>query len=566
MPEGQPIPEAVLEVIEPGGSRQLVRVLQSPFLIGRSADVGNHLQLADTRISRHCAALVYADGVFWLKDRGQRHGVFVNGEKIDSRPLREADTITFGVTDSFQLIFHAGAPDELLPQLLSRMEQAAALAPEARDLRHLSLLLEATNLLQSHLPLEEVLGAMLDRAIALTDADRGLLLEANPEGELRPLLARQHGGRSLPPQNVAPSQTVVTRALERRSSVIEDDVALAEADLREARSIVAQQLRSVIAIPLLSLSQLRASDATYLAASSQVLGLLYLDSRRPAAFTRLERQILDTLALEAASMLDNARLVKKERERLRMEQELATARLIQQALLPKSFQQFSHFQVSGTNQSCLAVGGDYFDLMELNADQTAFVIADVCGKGLGAALVTAMLQGTFSAMTLGQEPARICAHVNRFMCARSEVKRYATLFFGILHTSGRLEFINAGHLPPLLVRADRVESVFPARCIPLGLFPDTEFKAGSSTLEPGDTLVLYTDGVNEAMNPQGKQFGTDRLREVAAQHASARIEELQAGILTAVEKFTQGAPQADDLTLLILRYHGTASPRQNGTD
>ncbi len=565
MADAPSIPEAVLEVVEPDGSRQSVRIAHSPFLIGRGAEVGNHLQLTDTRISRQCAAVVYAEGAFRVEDRGQRNGIFVNGERISARNLREGDTISFGIPDSYQLVFHPGPQQESLPQLLTRMDEASALGPEARDLRHLSLLLEATTLLQSHLPLEVVLAAMLDRTITITDADRGLLLETDSAGELRPLLARQRGARNLPPNSFAPSQTVVSRALARRQSLIEEDVGLAEADVREARSIVVQQLRSVVAIPLRSLSQLRASDATFMGGPGQVLGVLYLDSRRPAAFTRLERQILDTLALEAASVLDNARLVQKERERQRLEQELATARHIQQALLPKSFPPFPHFQVTGINQPCLEVGGDYLDVMELTAGRSAFVIADICGKGLGAALVTAMLQGTFSAMTLGQEPARVCAHVNRFICARSQMQRYATLFFGILDTLGRLEFINAGHLPPFLVHAGRVESVFPAESIPVGLFPDTQFQAATATLEPGDTLVLYTDGVNEAANPQSELFGFDRLREAVAKHAGASIEALQAGILRAVQQFTRGAPQGDDITLLILRYHGANNTPQTAT-
>lgn len=556
VPGAQPIPEARLELVDSSGDCRQVRVTQSPFLIGRGAEAGNHLQLADKRISRSCAALVYANGVFRLEDRGQRQGVFVNNEKIEVRPLRHGDVITFGVADSIQLVFHAGQPQESLPQILSRLGEASALEAGARDLRQLSLLLEATALLQSQLPLEEVLGAMVDRALAITEADRGLLLEADAQGRLRPLFARQRAGRPFPAASVKPSQTAIAQALDRRRSVVAEDVAQAPTALRDAQSIVAQQLRSVIAIPLISLTHLRGTEATYVSTPGELLGVLYLDSRRPAAFSRLERQILDALALEAASVLDNTRLMQKERERQRMEQELSIARDIQQALLPKSFKHLSHVQVTGTNRPCFAVGGDYFDLMELSPERTAFIIADVSGKGLGAALVIAMLQGTFSAMTLGQEPARVFAHVNRFICAHSEVGRYATLFFGMLDAAGHLEFINTGHPSPLLVRAGRVEPVFPAASLPLGLFPKAEFKISSSTFEPGDTLVLFTDGITEAVNPREEQFGNERLEQVVARHASAPLEKLQAAILEAVEEFTQGAPQADDITVLIVRYPG----------
>ncbi|HKZ52371.1 MAG TPA: SpoIIE family protein phosphatase [Candidatus Acidoferrales bacterium] len=554
MAEEQSIPEATLEIAEPDGGRRQVQITESPFLIGRGAEGGNHLHLADKRISRRAAAVVYEEDGFRLEDRGQRNGVFVNGKKVESSPLQEGDAITLGTADSFQLIFHSGPVRDTLPKILSRLEEAAALDPGARALRPLGLLLEATALLQSHLPLEELMGAMVDRALAITDADRGLLLEVDPQGGWRPLTARLRGGRRAPPNSVVPSQTALNQASQKRRSVVEEDVAQAPDSLRIATSVVEQQLRSVIALPLQSLAAVRASDQTALSTPGTLLGVLYLDSRRPAAFSRLERQILDALAREAASVLDNARLLQKEQEQRRMEQELAIARNIQQVLLPRDFTQFSQVQITGVNRSCLEVGGDYFDVMEVGPHGTAFLIADVCGKGLGAALLTTMLQGTFSAIALWQELARICTHINGFICTHSEMERYATLFVGVLDPSGRLEYINAGHPSPLLVQAGKVEAPFPAGCLPLGLVPEAEFNTSSVTLAPGDTLVLYTDGITEATNPEEAMFGADRLREVVAQNANAPVKELQASILAEVDDFSRDAYQADDITLLIVRY------------
>src|SRR5208282_3471159 len=203
-----------------------------------------------------------------------------------------------------------------------------------------------------------------------------------------------------------------------------------------------------------------------------VIGVLYLDSRRPAAFSQLDRQILDALAADAASIIDNARLVERERERQRLEQEINIARDIQQALLPKNFKDYPHLAVSGVNFPCLSVGGDYFDVFPLDDKRTAFLLADVSGKGLGAALVTTMLQGALSGMTLGTDPARTFNHVNRFLCDHVEVGRYATMFFGILDESGRLEFINAGHPSPILMRQGRAEEAFTEGSFPVGLVPE----------------------------------------------------------------------------------------------
>ena len=292
--------------------------------------------------------------------------------------------------------------------------------------------------------------------------------------------------------------------------------------------------------------------------SSDLLGILYLDSRHPAAFSGLERQILDALALEAASVLDNTRLLKKDRERQRLEREVAIAREIQQALLPRDFGRQPYVKLTGFNQPCLEVGGDYFDLIDLDDGRTAFLIADVAGKGLGAALVTALLQGTFSALTLGQEPARVLDHINRFLCSHSDVGRPATLFFGILDADGKLEYVNAGHPLPLLVRGDKVQSVFPAGSCPVGMFEMERFKTSVSQLEPGDTLVLFTDGISEAANTQRDRFGSERLESLVAKNTRAGLEDIQTAIMSAVEEFTGGEPQADDITLLMVRYLGTS--------
>jgi len=280
----------------------------------------------------------------------------------------------------------------------------------------------------------------------------------------------------------------------------------------------------------------------------------------------LDRQILDALAADAASILDNARLVERERERQRMEQEINIARDIQQALLPKDFREFPHLKVNGFNLPCLSVGGDYFDVFPLGDNRTAFLIADVSGKGLGAALLTTMLQGALSGMTLGTDPARLFNHVNKFLCSHSEVGRYATMFFGILDDKGHLEFINAGHPSPFLIRSGEAIEAFTEGSYPVGLVPEAEYTAVCLKLEPGDTLVLFSDGVTEAMDPDDQLFGVPRLKKVLTGQPECPLEDLQKCVLESVENFTRGARQADDLTLLIVRYRATATKELTDTD
>jgi phosphoserine phosphatase RsbU/P len=564
-----PLSEAVLEVVSPDGARRYVRITQAPFHIGRGAETGNHLQLSDRRISRNCAAIVMEANRFYLEDRGQRRGLYVNGEKIESRALEDGDSITFGLEDSYEIVFRSShsTGEESIPHLLTRIEHITSSEPASGGgLRKLNLLLEATTLLHSQLPLDSVLGTMLDHAVAVTDADRGLLLEADATGTLKVRLARRSGGLRLPPESLTPSQTAIQLALKKQSSVITEDLAQAEMDLQAAQSIVAQRLRAVVVIPLYAMSRANTDQSMINIKRGEFLGVLYLDSRRPAAFSKLDRQILDALAADAASILDNARLVERERERQRMEEQINIARGIQQALLPRGFREYPHLAISGINTPCLAVGGDYYDVFPLSDNRTAFLLADVSGKGLGAALLTTMLQGALSGMTLGTDPARVFNHINRFLCDHAEVGRYATMFFGILDGQGHLEFINAGHPSPFLIRRGVAEEAFTEGSYPVGLVPEAEYTATCLQLEPGDTVVLFSDGITEAMDPEEQLYGVARLREVLCGHTDTALDEIQRSVLESVENFARGAHQADDVTLLLVRFRAAVDRAHTDTD
>src|SRR5499427_6154150 len=231
MPDTVPnLVETVLEVVSPDGARRYVRVTQIPFCIGRGAETGNHLQLTDRRISRNCAAIVSEANQFYIEDRGQRRGLFVNGEKIESRELHAGDVISFGLEDSYEIVFRSSetSGDESIPMFLTRIEHMTSADQSSGGLNKLNLLLEATTLLHSQLPLDSVLGKMLDHAISVTNADRGLLLESDATGKLGVRLARKNGGMRLPPESLSPSQTAIQMALKQQAAVITEDLAQAE--------------------------------------------------------------------------------------------------------------------------------------------------------------------------------------------------------------------------------------------------------------------------------------------------------------------------------------------------
>src|SRR5882672_1494859 len=549
--------EAVLEVVSPENTRRSVPLTESSFSIGRG-DVGNHLAIPDRRISRNCAAIFFEGGQHILEDRGNQLGVFINGDRITKRNLHEGDVVTFGVENSYQLVFHASAPEITVENLLTRMGRISTVETSPIGLGKLNLLLEATMLLHSQLPLDAVLEAMLDRAVTITNAERGLLLEATPEGSLLHRLARRAGGIGLATEGFSPTQTALRMAIDSQTGVITGDLQQADLMLQGAQSIVAQRLRSVVAIPLYAMPRASNTESIVHIQRGHFLGILYLDSKRPAAFSKLDRQILDALAVEAASILDNARLVERERQRQRLEQELTIARDIQQALIPHGFRDFPYFAVTGIHTPCHAVGGDYFDVFPLSDGRTVILVADVSGKGIGAALLTTMLQGALSGMTNTTDPVQVFNHLNRFLCAHSDVGRYATMFFSILEEDGRLTFINAGHPSPLILREGVVTELVSEGSFPVGLIPEANYRAETEHLRPGDTLILFTDGVTEAMDPDDELFGVTRLRKVLSGQHDVPLKELQNKVLESVETFTRGANQSDDITVLLVRYRAAA--------
>ncbi len=565
MNEDSAQPQTTIEVVAPDNSREFVTITQSPFHMGRGSDGDNLVQFSDSRISRRCATIAANGSGYRVEDRGNRYGVYVNGAKVQQQALREGDVISFGVDGSYEVIFHstaggAAAQKSEVENLLTRigtLSELTAKTASSTGLNKLNLLLEATSLLHSQLPLESVLSTMLDHAISVTHADRGLLMEPDAGGALHVHLARGNNGETLPPESLSPSQTAIRQAIDHGSSVITEDLNLAGLDLKSAESIVVQGLRAVIAIPLYTTSRATTDTGAPLD-RGQLLGVIYLDSRRIAAFSALDRQILDALTVQAASILDNARLVERERERQRLQQELSIARTIQQALLPHGLRDYPHLAVAGVHHPCTEVGGDYFDVVPISDDRTVVLIADVSGKGLGAALVTTMLQGALSGLSTGADPVKVMSHVNLLLCRHAEVGRYVTMFIGVFSRDGTLEYIKAGHPSPLLLRGGTVSELYTEGSFPVGLIPEATYTSAQLRLEPDDTLVLFSDGVTEAEDTEHNLFEVPRLSQALAGQQGVPVEALQQSILHSVQNFTKGAHQSDDITLLVVRYHAVA--------
>jgi len=241
------------------------------------------------------------------------------------------------------------------------------------------------------------------------------------------------------------------------------------------------------------------------------------------------------------------------------EHEIAEARAIQEGFLPKEIPQLAGYEIAAAWQSARVVGGDYFDVLPFDGEMCGLCIADVAGKGLGAALLTTMLQGALSGMTLGVDPVTVFSHLNQFLCGRASVGRYATMFFGLLDADGTLEFVRAGHPSPLLLRRGEVSELYTGGSFPIGLIEQATFNAASIQLEPEDTLLLYSDGVTEAEDIGQELFGDARLKEALGRCQDPALGAVQTEILSAVDKFAEGASQSDDITILVVRYRRPVS-------
>lgn len=547
-----------LVVVEPNGIRRDVVIATFPFRIGRQA--GNELTLRDSRVSRQQAQILTDDGKLVLEDMGSSHGTFVNGEKILRHELKPSDKIDFGVPDSYQLTYVGeGATIE---ELVERIEAPAPSAAGPRELHHLGVLLEVARTLGSGLSLEDVLTVVLDAAIAVTRTERGVLLLKNPAGELETIVARNAQRGTLRPEDVQVSQGVVKRvATSRRELIVGEDGISGASPTRAAMpdsSIVRMDLHTVVAIPIDKLPVIEALDATIAARQTELLGVLYLDSHAPSSsFSALDREVLRTLAREAATVVENARLFSAARAKARLDHEIEIASQIQQRLLPKSLPNLPYLAVAGSTLACLSVGGDCFDVIELGGGRHGFFVGDVSGKGISAALLATLLQGIFfTTASMDIALPNVFSRVNQYLCERSGDDRYATVFYGVLDQSGRFEYVNAGHVPPLIRRRSGAVEGLASANLPVGMFAEAEYASASATLEEGDFLVIYSDGVSEAANVHSELFEEVRLRRLLEEFKGRTVEELAETIREGVKAFTAGAPQSDDITMLTIQYKG----------
>jgi len=545
-----------LIVVDPNGRRTRVEIRPIPFKIGRQPD--NDLILRDTRASRRHAQILFEGGQYVIEDADSRHGTFVNGQRAQRQALRPSDRIEFGVPDSYQLIFTVGSAE-----LAGLMEQAPVSETQVTrtgaggSLSKLRAVLEVARTLQGSFSTGDVLNSVVDAALTVTGADRGFLLLRNAD-DLEMKVARDRHGKPLAESDLRVPRRVIHRALQQRRELLSMNFdPMATGDVRPEHSVADLELRSVVCVPLVRIRTTSGEDTSVVSAQNDTVGVLYMDSRMAAAdLSGGNRELLQTLAIEASTVLENARLLEEERQKQKIEEELNVARAIQQSLLPSQLPSAGWFRASGSSVASYQVGGDYFDVVEVDKSCWAAVVADVSGKGVSSALLASLLQGAFLTTSSSSEVmARRVKRINRFLNDRTKGEKYATVFYCLMERGGRLHYINGGHCAPILISQDGRYEYLETTAMPVGMLPDAEFAVEERQLSPGDRIVIYTDGVTEAQNQRGEFFGRKQLREVVVAHAGDACAALHDAVLRTLKNFIGTAPQADDITLVVVEYH-----------
>ncbi len=541
---------AQLTIRAPDGTLQTVSITKDCITIGRSHD--NDVFLPDQLLSRHHAEILKADSGYTLKDLGSKNGTLLNGARVNaSMPLAPGDSIVLG---DYRLTFvrwSEPADDPL-------SEDSGAQVFKARDIsdvftrtsddeqglerqnRILTLLTRAAQDLVLHRPLNELFELVLDLLFQAVPAERGavLIIEAGA-----PVV---RASRSRQGEEIKSVSRSITRAvLNERVTLLLPHVDENES-FNTQESIIATGIRSAVCAPLWFRHPTTSKE--------EVIGLVYLDSRSTKnPFAEDDLRIITALANLAAARIENVRLVEESLEKQKLEQDLAKAAQIQAGLLPSVPPVVAGYTLSGSNEPCRAVGGDYYDF-ELEDGRLLVALGDVAGKGTAAALLMMVLRvslrGHWGEASLEEATKKI----NKTMCQNVTEGKYVTCFIANMDPeTGHVEYVNAGHNPPLVIRVDGSVERLTEGGTPLGLFDGCEYDSGSVELTLGDTLLIFSDGVSETWNEDEEDFGDERLVNLVADRPEANAKELEIEILAALARYSGGAKALDDRTLVVLK-------------
>ena len=551
----------ILEVFPADGSAFVHEVENGSLSIGRSTSCD--VAIADRFLSRQHARLFCSGDSWFVEDLGSRNGTFVNGQPVDSpAEVRPGDLISLSAS---QIRVRGGEParpassvdtngaisDQVLLPAAEMLRRSATPLGEdsesrpaelARHAARLSLLNQVHQAMARPTTLDELLELILDHIVAQLDPERVEVFMRCDDDSYTCVAARTTPGAAVASLY---SESLFKEVADKAMAALVNDT---RSDLRfaEATSLVTAGVRSLLAAPL--------------AAPTHSLGLIVLGCNAAVRqYSEEDLELLVTLASVAALRIHNLALTREAVERQRLEREIAIARGIQVALLPERLPEVVGYRLHGATLPSLGVSGDYYQVAtRAGGNELVVAVADVSGKGIGAAILTGYIEAVASvSIEDGLAPDEIFDRVSAKLFRRTPANRFATMFLGVLSpAAGLLRYASAGHSPPCLVRGDGSIEWLRSTGLPLGLMPDPSYRVTERTLAAGDSLVVYSDGYTEAENPDGEEFGQRRLASICTAERHREPAELAACIDRALEAFAAGKAFADDRTLVVLRRLG----------
>lgn len=537
----------------PDGKTRTVPLTTDRIALGRSS--ANELCYPDDSGLSRQHLVFERSGAFWIvRDLDSKNGTQVNSVRIKGgHVLQPGDRVTAGHLTIQQRTQEAAPPSQtvfFVPETVNpvssttletslegvlsdtKTKDGVAVAGLA-GLNSVQALIRAGQELSSYRPLSELFPLILDLSISTVGATRGVLMLLEKD-EL--VVRAAHGN------DFQISTTVRDRVLNKKASLLVQDAQF-DAELAGRQSIVMQGMRSIMAVPL----QTR----------DRVIGLIYVDTRnlvRP--FTQEDLSLLTVMANVAAIRIEQARLSEVEQAERVLARELEQAAEIQRGLLPSSAPSLQGIDLDGMNYPCRGVGGDYFDYFPFPDGRVGVVVADVAGKGMPAAMMMSNMQAHMQVFTeTAQEPAELVKRLNRSVAARCPGNRFITFFIGLLDpATGEMSYCNAGHNPPLLIRKNGTVEQLEGGGMILGIFSGAEYTDHRVTLDEGDLLALFSDGVTEACQPDREdEFGEERLAALLAANMMLPSKEVIAKVMETLSQWNGGMSFADDVTVVIVR-------------
>jgi phosphoserine phosphatase RsbU/P len=526
--------------------------------IGRSAR--SDVCIPDGFASRLHAEIRQEGDRFWLHDLGSANGTRYNGNLVNGPiPLSHNGEVRIGETvirfedeaekapRSVSATF-VGDTDALDPSNTIALSPKKSATNEILESQFSSrndlmgLISKVGVTLLSSTGLDDTLDQVASLVFDAVPAQRVVIMlrDEEAEGGMRIKVARIRGKKGEPDE-VRISRTVMNEVIENGKSVLTSD---AQHDPKFAsQTMVLQGIHSVLAVPL-------AVDERH------VFGLIYADSpTHQATFTAEHLDILTTLGSVASIRVENASLMDERINRERMERELELATEIQQRFQPTEPPKLDGYEFQGISFACYEIGGDYFDFIPRDNGKMLVALGDVSGKGAAAALLMSSLHAAMhSQVTAGTPLEELIPSINTYLSENTPANRFITLFAAELDPgSGTLQFINAGHNPPLIGRASGKVEQLGSGGLPLGIMPFSQYDLGSVRLNSGDVLVIYSDGVSEANNVNEDEFGMERLEKVVAENIDKSATGIRDKIESALSQFTGTADPNDDITLVIVK-------------